>query len=230
MPANKTTGEEAAPALPRVRRGNAEDAQRMRSTMAEAALALFSEGGLGAVSMRALSARLNISTMTPYHYFESKAELLSELWQHVLKEVYATVSRAVDEQAGARARLAAYAEAFLHYYETHPDQYRLVYMTQHGEHEAQSGGLERASVFLELRDLLRRLMSELAIELGADLRHVKIAEDLLVITLFGYLQAALLNRRYPWSRRELLRPACVAQLLLSAERCLADGPGAGPPA
>ena len=51
----------------------------MRNAMTDAALALFSEGGLDAVSMRGLAARLNISAMTPYHYFADKAELLSAL-------------------------------------------------------------------------------------------------------------------------------------------------------
>ena len=69
--------------LPRARRGNAEDAQRMRNAMTEAALALFAQGGLDAVSMRGLSARLNISAMTPYHYFADKAELLSALLDSV---------------------------------------------------------------------------------------------------------------------------------------------------
>jgi len=49
--------------------------------------ALFAEGGLEAVSMRALSTRLGISAMTPYYYFADKAELPNALWQQVLKEL-----------------------------------------------------------------------------------------------------------------------------------------------
>jgi AcrR family transcriptional regulator len=67
--------------------------------------ALFAEGGLEAVSMRALSTRLGISAMTPYYYFADKAELPNALWQQVLKEVVATISRALDAHAGARNRL-----------------------------------------------------------------------------------------------------------------------------
>ena len=92
-------------ALPRVRRGNAEDAQRMRNAMTDAALALFSEGGLDAVSMRGLSARLCVSAMAPYHYFADKAELLSALWQHVLKDLYAAVSRKPAVLMAARAKV-----------------------------------------------------------------------------------------------------------------------------
>lgn len=58
---------------------------------------------------------------------------------------------------------------------------------------------------------------------GAQHTHLKIAEDLVVIAQLGYLQAALLNRRYPWSDRDVLRSACVNQTLLMVERCLING-------
>ena len=150
----KTSHAKRRVALPRVRRGNAEDAQRMRAAMTETALTLFSEGGLDAVSMRGLSARLNISAMTPYHYFADKAELLSALWQHVLKDLYAAVSQAIEAHVGARARLRAYIDAFLLYYETHPDEYRLVFLTQHAAHQSEKVGAEQASIFVELREPL----------------------------------------------------------------------------
>ena len=191
--------------------------------MTETALTLFSEGGLDAVSMRGVSARLNISPMTPYHYFADKAELLSALWQHVLKDHYAAVSQAIEAHVGARTRLRAYIDAFLLYYETHPDEYRLVFLTQHAAHQSEKVGAEQASIFVELRSLFRRTTSEFAAEIGAGTTHLKIAEDLVFIAQLGYLQAALLNRRYPWSERAVLRSACVSQTLLMVERCLIDG-------
>ncbi|MDM0116917.1 helix-turn-helix domain-containing protein [Variovorax sp. J22R133] len=195
----------------------------MRTTLTETALALFSEGGLDAVSMRGLSARLNISAMTPYHYFTDKADLLSALWQHVLKDLYKAVARAIGKQAGARARLRAYIDAFLRYYETHPDEYRLVFLTQHGAHKSEKAGANQASIFVELRSLFRRTTTEFAAEIGAGADHLKIAEDLVFIAQLGYLQAALLNRRYPWSKHTALRSACVNQTVLMVERCLING-------
>jgi AcrR family transcriptional regulator len=226
MAKNSGTKPTLAPARARrVRRGDADDAQRMRATLIEAALALFSAGGLDAVSMRALSARLGISAMTPYYYFESKAQLLSALWQHVLKDLYARVSEAVEQQSGARARLKAYIDAFLHFYETHPDEYRLVSLTQHAAHETEQVGPGQAGIFVDLRNLFRSTMSEFAAGVGTEATHLKIAEDLVIIMLFGYLQAAILNRRYPWSERALLRAACINQTLSMAERCLVEGTG-----
>jgi len=223
MTATKTSSAKKPDALPRVRRGNAEDAERMRATLTDTALALFAEGGLDAVSMRGLSARLNISAMAPYHYFADKAELLSALWQHVLKDLYKAVAGATRKQRGARARLKAYIDAFLLYYEAHPDEYRLVYLTQHAAHKTEKAGADQASIFIELRSLLRRTTTDFAAEIGAGPAHLKMAEDLLVIAQLGYLQAALLNRRYPWSERAALRSACISQALMMVERCLIHG-------
>ena len=40
--------------------------------------------------------------MTPYHYFADKAELLSALWQHVLKDQYAAMSEAIEAHGRRR--------------------------------------------------------------------------------------------------------------------------------
>ena len=194
----------------------------MRSTLTETALALFSEGGLDAVSMRGLSARLGISAMTPYHYFADKAEFLSALWQHVLKDLYAAVSRAIERQTERGPGLGRTSTLSF----TLRDAPRRVpprLLDAARGPQVRKDGREQAAIFAAMTDVFRRTMSELAVELGADLTHLKIAEDLVFIALLGYLQAALLNRRYPWSERSELRSACISQIVLTAERCLVDG-------
>jgi TetR/AcrR family tetracycline transcriptional repressor len=47
-----------------------------RERVAQAALALIDSGGPDALSMRRLAAELGVGTMTVYHYFSSKRELL----------------------------------------------------------------------------------------------------------------------------------------------------------
>jgi len=190
--------------------------------LTETALVLFSDGRLDAVTMRGLCARLNHFAMTPYHYFTDKAELLSALWQHVLKDVYAAVSVAIEEQVGARARLKAYIDAFMHYYETHPHEYRLVLLTQHAA-QVREVRREPSAYLCRIERSLWRTTTEFAAEIGAGHTHLKIAEDLVVIAQLGYLQAALLNRRSPWSDHTALRSACVSQTLLMVERCLPHG-------
>ena len=73
MPVKKTS---TAPARARVRRGSEADADKLRDELLAAALALFMEGGVESVTMRALATKVGVSAMTPYRYFEDKNHLL----------------------------------------------------------------------------------------------------------------------------------------------------------
>lgn len=53
-----------------------------RNRLMKAALELLEEGGLEAVTMRALGRRLDVNPMAAYHYFESKEAVLSAAAAH----------------------------------------------------------------------------------------------------------------------------------------------------
>lgn len=55
-----------------------------RQMVIEAALDLVDSQGLAALNLRKLAAQLGISAMTPYHYFEDKADLLEAMIGHAL--------------------------------------------------------------------------------------------------------------------------------------------------
>ena len=50
-----------------------------REVVIEAALDLIDSEGLAALNLRKLAGRMGISAMTPYHYFEDKADLLAAM-------------------------------------------------------------------------------------------------------------------------------------------------------
>src|SRR5436190_312577 len=121
---------QALPRHPRVRRNNADDAQRMREELIAAALRLYAQGGLDAVSMRGVAAQVGVSAMAPYRYFQDKADLLNGLWQHVLWDLYRHVTAATAKQRTAADRERAADAALLGFWESHPDELRLVQATQ----------------------------------------------------------------------------------------------------
>ncbi len=210
----------------RVRRGNQEDAQKLRGQLLQAAMQLFSDRGLESVSMRAVAERIGVSAMTPYRYFADKAELLSGLWQFVLRSVFDQMAEAICAQSDARSRVRASLAAFLDYWEANPEHYRLVYMTeQTTRRQEKAGGLTSAPVYGELLDLVRSVLEDFAREIGAATTHIKLANDIRTIMQLGYLHGTLVNRRYPWSERSLLRPAYLEQTIATIERMLLHGPG-----
>ena len=221
--------DKVTPARPRVRRGNAEDAQRLRDELLAVALRLFAGGGVQALSMRAIAAELGVSAMTPYRYFADKAELQQGLWQFTMQQLYDALDRAVAERSGARARQRAWMQTYLGFWEAHPDHFWLVNLTPAPPRQrAAKVDHSREPVFARHLELLRRLTVELAAEIGTDLTWAKRSEDIVFAMLLGYLQALYVNRRYPWSDLGALRDAYIEQALCSKERCLRDGGGPAP--
>lgn len=220
--------EHAPPVRRRVRRGNADDAQRLREELLHAAMQLFVEGGLEAVSVRAVAAHVGVSPMTPYRYFADKAELLVGLWHEVLLDLMAAMRAAVTGRRGsARTRMRALVERFLGYWETHEENFRLVFLTQGLKPD---GGPQARlpPVYLEIMALFRQATMAVAEEIGASDKHVTAAEEIRFAMLLGYLQAALVNRRYPFGDRAAFRAGYIEQVLATQERCLLAGPVPAP--
>ncbi|MGJ7506230.1 TetR/AcrR family transcriptional regulator [Variovorax sp. GT1P44] len=202
---------------------------KLKAEFTQAALEAFTEGGLEAVSIRVVAERVGVSLMTPYRYFESKSALLASLWEHVLHGLYDAMKNAAESAASGRARVAATTDAFLTFWETHPDEYLLVHQTQkHAAHRTERPGAEQAPVYAQLLALLRRNTAEFAAELGTGLKHAKLADDVSVTMMYGYLNASLLNRRYPWGDMVTLRATVIRQIVAAVEQCLLEGPARSP--
>lgn len=231
MPARKSRT--SLPSRPRVRRGNEGDADQLRRDLLNEALKLFAEGGLEAVTVRAVASRVGVSTMTPYRYFADKAELLVGLWWCSLEEAFAAMKAAVARQpdADARTRLHASIDAYLHYWETHPDHFRLVYMTEQTTHRDSRALLTSVPVYADIMADSHQMSCDLAAQIGVAPTHAKLASDVRLMMGIGYLYSMLVNQRYPWSDRDALRAAMIDNIVAAMERCLLSGapaPAASP--
>ncbi len=80
--------------------------EQTRAAVFEAALALFTERGYEATTMRAIAQRAGVSLGSSYHYFPSKAHLVLEFYRHVhdLHVAAAAPILARDRDLGARLR------------------------------------------------------------------------------------------------------------------------------
>jgi AcrR family transcriptional regulator len=96
-----------------------------RHQVVDAALDLIDEEGINALNLRKLAARLGISAMTPYSYFDDKADLLN-----------AAVDRGLDPLSAARdpeddweSQLRAFFFAMHRTLEEHPGLLELAMLT-----------------------------------------------------------------------------------------------------
>jgi AcrR family transcriptional regulator len=219
-----------APTRPRVRRGNQDDAARLRTELIAAAMRLYAEGGLAAVSVRAVAARVGVSPMSTYRYFADKAELLAGLWHSVFDDLYDVATRAVAAAPhGARARHRVFAETILGYWEEHLDHFVLVHgFTSLSQDRQAKTDLGSGAVYGKLRDLGVEVSEAFAREIGADPSRARLASEVRLAMTLGYLHGTLVATRYPWSDRALLRATYLEQIEQAVERCL-RGPAANEP-
>jgi AcrR family transcriptional regulator len=185
---------------------------------------LFGDGGIEALSMRAIAQQVGVSPMTPYRYFEDKAALLRGMWQFSLTALQERLASAVAAKRGGRARQRAFFVAYLDFWESNPNDFWL--NLPQGVKKAEGGDSDAPEmpVYRELLSLLRRTTREMADEIGAKMTWAKLSEDVTFAMLLGYLQAALMAYRYRWGDWAEFRAAYVEQLMASKEQCLLRGP------
>jgi AcrR family transcriptional regulator len=224
MPTKKIVTLPAAAPRPRVRRGSEADADRLRDELLAAALALFMQGGLEAVTMRAVATQVGVSAMTPYRYFEDKGHLLRGIWQHVLGAAWRGMLAAAQDRTDVRDRIRAQIDAFIDYWEANPQHYRLVYMTEQTTRRGENEALATLPIYTGVLEASLQASRELAQQVGGDPAHAKLASDVRFMMVSGYLHARLVNQRYPWGAVEVLRPAFVELILDAMTNCLRNGP------
>ncbi len=175
---------------------------KMRKKIAEAADKLFQKSGYGAVSMRKIATAVGCTPMALYSYFPSKIDILQTLWGGVFEAVFAEVTAAGSDPS-PKARLITLCEIYVTYWLTHPDHYRLVFMSE---------GVTQpdVSLFLDQPDIARRfsVFADAIAEanpatLSAPVLKLKL--DLLLCVLHGIAHNTITVSGYAWSSpRELI--------------------------
>ena len=207
-----------------MRRDSVEDQQRLRAQILEAAAEIFRRDGLHSLTMRAVASAVGVSAMALYRYFADKSELVHGLWDTVMKDVQQEVSRAVAAQPTALGKLRASTESAIDYWESHPDHFRLVFMAEQTLGPRRSPGVTDLPSYSLVIELSRKLIEELADELGGDRSRVLVARDLRLVMIVGYLHARLINHRYPWNDLDALRSQVVDSVVESVVSCLRAQP------
>jgi AcrR family transcriptional regulator len=104
-----------------------EDVEEFRRRLCDAALTLFAERGIEAVTMRELAQALGVSPMTPYRYFKDKDAILAAVragaFERFAASLEAATARSTDPIDGSRLAGQAYIAFAL----DEPQAYRLMF-------------------------------------------------------------------------------------------------------
>ncbi len=83
----------------------------MRSRLCDASVAIFREGGLEAVTFRALADAVGVSHTLPYRYFENKEDLLANVRVLCFERFEAFVRAREAGADGTVARMSSFSDA-----------------------------------------------------------------------------------------------------------------------
>src|SRR5215468_1634410 len=117
--------------------------EEVKQKILDAARELFVEHGYEAVSMRKIAERIEYSPTAIYLHFKDKEAVLREICDAdfgALAQGFATIARIADP----RERLVATGNAYAEFGLTHPNHYRLMFMTPHPPFTKESA-LERGN-------------------------------------------------------------------------------------
>jgi AcrR family transcriptional regulator len=109
-----------------------EQAESIRNGLLDIAQDLFEEGGVEAMSFRAISSRYGCSSMMAYSYFSSKAGIVDALRIRAYGWLEAELTRAAQSVKDPRRALRAVTFAYFEAARARPRMYELLY-SPHGE-------------------------------------------------------------------------------------------------
>jgi AcrR family transcriptional regulator len=185
-----------------------------RDAMLDAAEELAVEGGVKAVTIRAVSDRAGISNGAIYHAFGSRGGLVGRAWVRAARRFLALQRHAVDAEDDPIRAVVAAADAPAVFSEQYPSSARLVLGTSRedliGEAPADVQAELRA-LDTDLRDLLIRL--SIAMCGRKDAASVAVIEDCVV----GLPTGLMLRRPMPPSDATRRRLAAAVKAILSVK-------------
>jgi AcrR family transcriptional regulator len=105
------------------------EVESTRKRLCVAALSMFREGGIDAVTFRGLADRAGVSHTLPYRYFENKDALLASV-RVMCFEQFEEFVRAREAMAtGHLDRVLAVMDAYVEFVMQHPVEYTLIFVT-----------------------------------------------------------------------------------------------------
>lgn len=133
--------------------------EELRRKILERARELFASEGYAAVTMRKIAAGIEYSPTAIYLHFKDKEAVLRELCDAdfgALAHRFAAIARIADP----RDRLVATGMAYAEFGLTHPNHYRLMFMTPHPPLSYQESAIERGNPEQDAYAFLKSTLAE----------------------------------------------------------------------
>jgi len=185
-----------------------------RDAMLDAAEGLAVEGGIKALTIRAVSERAGISNGAIYHAFGSRGGLVGRAWVRAARRFLALQKQAVDDEDDPVRAIVAAADTPAVFSEQYPSSARLWLSVQRDELIGEAPAEVKAelrALETDLRDTLIRL--SIAMFDRKDAAAVAVIEDCVV----GLPTGLMLRRPMPPTTDTRRRLAAAVKAILSVK-------------
>jgi AcrR family transcriptional regulator len=216
---------EDTPASPRRRVGrpprSPERTDEIRAAIVEAARRLFDREGYEAVSMRRIAEECGLATATLYSLFQSKRDLLRNVWDDVFARLIADCEAAASVEGSPLERLQAFGRLYVDHWIAHPDDFRVVFLIEDPAGSADDYYVDSSRVlshFEAITAAFRAAVASRALPRRTDPTMVAQAYFCVLQGLAGSL---ITIPEFPWVDR--------AALIDTALACFLQGVRHGPP-
>ena len=194
-----TSMQDKSPKMGRPRQSDAER-QKKVDAIIDAAQALFAAEGYDAVSMRKISQRAGMGTMTLYKYFPSKTAILHHIWGAFFDELFALVKAEIAKAEGAREKIRQACLCYIRYWVEHKERFHIVFLNEDRAESSDQFFINHANIFGEFLQIAGPLITEV---MPAD-DHERVL--LLLESAICYVHGIALNvitiSEYPWQGYE----------------------------
>ena len=100
----------------------------LRQALLEATVEAAGEGGLDAITLRSVAARVGVSGAAPYHHFENKADLLAAGAALAFERLGTAISAGAEKaKIEGREPILGVAEAYVRFGLSSPGEYQLLF-------------------------------------------------------------------------------------------------------
>lgn len=169
--------------------------EQVRARIVEAARELFETKGAEGLSIRAIAARAGLPAMTLYSYFPNKMAIVRALWSLAFDPLFAKMRAIETAEPEPKARLRKAAQAYVDYWLSHPDRYRIVYTIEDRRESGQD------QWFIEETDVIAahmRFGQLIAAARGDPQGDDRIRAEALICALTGVAHMLIGVSEYPW--------------------------------
>lgn len=187
---------------------------KFREQLLAEAKEIYSKHGYEAVSVRSVTKAVGISTMAFYGYFVSKQDLVKHIWLDFFRDLFEFLLSAGRDACSPAEALKAHIEAYLEYWESHPDRYRIVYLATSPDNEGAGIRFDESDlVAKKLLVLTRQRISACAGNHSFAEEKVRLLGDLIFVKVLGYLHGVLTVEDHPFDDVHSLRTCLVADIV-----------------